>query len=189
MISFFRIGALALSVLAYSAAYAAEDTHDHDHEGDSDRALAVLRNVDGEIIGTVNMQDGNVGVVMHVEIEGIAPGGHAIHIHTTGSCEPDFKASQGHINLLGRKHGLLNPEGPDNGDLANIYAHSDGSVRAELLAVGVAVSHEFAEMRGVAELLDEDGSAIVVHENTDDHMSQPIGGAGGRIACGVVNAM
>ncbi|MDE0534220.1 MAG: superoxide dismutase family protein [Albidovulum sp.] len=188
MINLSRIGALSLSVLAFSAAYAAEDTHDHDNE-DSEKALAVLRNVDGEIIGTVNMQDGNAGVLMHVEIEGIAPGGHAIHIHATGSCEPDFKASHGHINLHEHQHGLLNPDGPDNGDLPNIYAHSDGSVRAELLAVGVAVSHAYAEKRGVAELLDEDGSAIVVHESPDDHTTQPIGGAGGRIACGVVHAM
>ena len=36
-------------------------------------------------------------------------------------------------------------------------------------------------------LMDDDGSAIVIHENPDDHKTQPIGGAGGRIACGVLN--
>ena len=35
-------------------------------------------------------------------------------------------------------------------------------------------------------LLDADGSAIVVHASPDDHKSQPIGGAGARVACGVV---
>ena len=35
-------------------------------------------------------------------------------------------------------------------------------------------------------LLDEDGSAVIIHENPDDHITQPIGGAGGRVACGVV---
>ena len=35
-------------------------------------------------------------------------------------------------------------------------------------------------------LLDADGSAVIIHANPDDHMTQPIGGAGGRIACGVV---
>ena len=142
----------------------------------------MLRDVEGEIIGTVNMFEGNAGVLMLVEIEGISPGGHGIHIHSTGSCEPDFKASRGHINIHDRAHGLLNPDGPDNGDLANIYAASDGSVIAEVLAVGVALADDHAEMRDVAFLFDEDGSAIVVHENPDDHMTQPIGGAGGRIA-------
>ena len=35
-------------------------------------------------------------------------------------------------------------------------------------------------------LFDEDGSALVIHENPDDHISQPIGGAGARIACGMI---
>ena len=35
-------------------------------------------------------------------------------------------------------------------------------------------------------LLDEDASALVIHANPDDHMSQPVGGAGGRVACGVI---
>ena len=35
-------------------------------------------------------------------------------------------------------------------------------------------------------LKDADGSALVIHANPDDHMSQPIGGAGARIACGVI---
>ena len=178
-----RAGAMALTLFASSAAVAAAEGSDAGNFGE---AVAVLRNVDGDAIGTIGMRDGNAGVLMHVEIESISPGGHGIHIHQTGTCEPDFKASQGHINLNQVKHGLLNPEGPDNGDLPNIYAAPDGSVRAEILAVGVAISPEMAEMNGVAHLFDADGSAIVVHENPDDHMTQPIGGAGGRIACGVV---
>ena len=35
------------------------------------------------------------------------------------------------------------------------------------------------------DLLDGDGLSFLVHANRDDHVSQPIGGAGDRIACGV----
>jgi len=38
----------------------------------------------------------------------------------------------------------------------------------------------------VPALLDADGSAIVIHANPDDHMTQPIGGAGARVACGAI---
>jgi len=31
-----------------------------------------------------------------------------------------------------------------------------------------------------------DGLSIIVHASEDDHRSQPIGGAGPRVACGVV---
>ena len=39
---------------------------------------------------------------------------------------------------------------------------------------------------GRAKILDEDGAALVIHENRDDHATQPIGGAGARVFCGVI---
>ena len=39
---------------------------------------------------------------------------------------------------------------------------------------------------GAAALMDEDGAALVIHAMGDDHVSQPIGGAGGRVGCGVI---
>ena len=38
-------------------------------------------------------------------------------------------------------------------------------------------------------LLDEDGSAVIIHDMPDDHLTQPIGGAGGRIGCGIIGNM
>jgi Cu-Zn family superoxide dismutase len=35
-------------------------------------------------------------------------------------------------------------------------------------------------------LRDGDGSALVIHANPDDHMTQPIGGSGPRVACAVI---
>jgi Cu-Zn family superoxide dismutase len=35
-------------------------------------------------------------------------------------------------------------------------------------------------------LLDADGSAVVIHARADDYTSQPIGGAGDRVACAVI---
>ncbi len=141
------------------------------------RYTAEMRNVEGDPIGTVVMQQGSGGFLVTVMVEGIEPGPHGIHIHSVGTCMPDFKASGGHINVDNRQHGLLNPDGPDNGDLPNIYATAEGTVQAEL----------FTTLVDPDMLMDDDGSAIVIHENRDDHVTQPIGGAGGRIACGVLN--
>ena len=55
-------------------------------------------------------------------------------------------------------------------------------MNAELYSDRVTLS----EAEGRANLIDEDGSALVIHEGPDDHMSQPIGGAGGRVACAVI---
>ena len=38
-----------------------------------------------------------------------------------------------------------------------------------------------------AALVDKDGSALVIHANPDDYKTQPIGGAGARIACGAIS--
>jgi superoxide dismutase, Cu-Zn family len=40
----------------------------------------------------------------------------------------------------------------------------------------------------MAGLLDSDGSALVVHANQDDLMTDPSGNSGARIACGVFAA-
>ena len=137
----------------------------------------------GEAIGEAKLWQGPRGVLIHVDLAGLSPGKHAIHLHAVGACEPDFGASKGHINIWGAKHGLLNPEGPDNGDLPNLFASEAGTVRAELYTTAVYVD---AATERAAPLLDEDGSALVIHAKGDDHFTQPIGGAGGRVGCGVI---
>ena len=151
-------------------------------------AGAQFVNPDGDEIGSANFWQGPQGVVIYVEVSGLEPGKHAIHIHSVGSCAPNFKASKGHINVVDAMHGLLNPEGPDNGDLPNFYVAGDGTARAEMYTTRVSIVG--ADMQeGVAKLMDDDGAALVIHAMGDDHMAQPIGGAGGRVGCGVITGM
>jgi len=41
---------------------------------------------------------------------------------------------------------------------------------------------------GAASLFDADGSAIVIHADPDDHVTDPTGNSGARIACGEIVA-
>lgn len=108
---------------------------------------------------------------------------HAVHLHETADCSGrGFTASGGHINPDGRAHGLLNPMGPGAADLPNIWADAAGNIHAELYTGTVTLTGA----EGRVPLLDDDGSAIVIHAGPDDHSSQPIGGAGTRIACGAI---
>ena len=139
---------------------------------------------DGDVVGQGSLEQGPAGVLININIDGLEEGWKAIHIHGVGTCddpEEGFQASGGHVNPDGVEHGFLNPEGPDAGDLPNFYVHSDGTALVEMF-------NERASLDGGvgANMLDVDGSALVIHENPDDHMSQPIGGAGARVACGVV---
>jgi Cu-Zn family superoxide dismutase len=165
-------------ILALAATLAASAVHAAHHA-----IGAEIIGTDGKVIGKATMRQGPTGVLIYVEVNGLSPGAHAIHIHSVGTCHPNFKASKGHVNVAGKKHGLLNPEGPDNGDLPNIFVSADGTAKAEMFTTRVSIEG------GDEALLDADGSALVIHENRDDHSAQPIGGAGGRVACGVIKAM
>lgn len=137
----------------------------------------------GEDIGRLTLRGGPNATVARIQINagGLTPGWHGLHFHAVGDCSDPgkYEASKGHVNHTGAKHGLLNPEGPDAGDLPNVFAAADGSVNAE-------VSSHVARMLGQNGLKDADGSALIIHANEDDHQAQPIGGAGGRVACAVI---
>lgn len=135
---------------------------------------------DGQSIGAVNLLNGPHGILLEVTVEagGLTPGWHGLHLHQVGDCSDidEFKLSGGHVGKVEGGHGLLNPVGPEGGDLPNIWAAGDGSAALEA----------FSSLVPMSALANEDGVALIIHESRDDHLSQPIGGAGGRVACSVV---
>lgn len=147
---------------------------------------ATLVNGSGARIGRAVLTQGATGLLIRIEAEGLTPGWHGVHIHTTGQCDAPFTSAGAHINHGEPRapHGLLNPGGPDDGDLPNIHADAAGRVRAEVFTSRARIASE-----GPGQWLwDADGSALVIHANADDHTTQPIGGAGDRVACGVMAA-
>ena len=153
----------------------------------AERASARIVDRQGAEVGSATLVEGPHGVLIHVVAKGLPPGPKAIHIHSVGTCADGaqgFVASKGHLNPAARPHGLMNPDGPDAGDLPNLFVHADGSVEAEFFTTLASLSGA----GGRANMLDADGAALVIHENRDDHASQPIGGAGGRFFCGVIGA-
>lgn len=147
---------------------------------------ATLINASGQRIGRAVLTQGPTGLLIRIEAEGLTPGWHGVHIHGVGQCEAPFTSAGGHVNHAEPKapHGLLNAEGPDDGDLPNIFADAQGRVSAELFTTRARIASE-----GPGQWLwDDDGSALVIHANVDDHVGQPIGGAGERVACGVMAA-
>ncbi|MEZ5922009.1 MAG: superoxide dismutase family protein [Parvularculaceae bacterium] len=154
------------------------------------QASAKLDDPTGSEIGSIAFAQGPNGVLVRVDVEGLSQGWHGIHIHQVGDCSDGaegFKKSGGHINPDNVMHGLLNPEGAHRADLPNLYAGADGRATAEFYRAGVTLHpSEEATAKGLATLIDEDGFAVIIHENADDAVTQPIGGAGGRVACAAV---
>ena len=139
-------------------------------------ASALLQDARGASIGRADFFEGGQGVLLRIRMAGLTPGWHGLHLHAKAECTPPFTSAGPHVNHGGGTHGLLNPAGPESGDLPNLYIHADGTGAAEL----------FTPLTRLGNLLDSDRSSIVVHALPDDQRTPPIGGSGDRVACGVI---
>lgn len=142
-------------------------------------ATATLHDLAGRNVGSVTLTDTYAGVLITGDVNGIGLGGHAIHIHAVGKCEPPFTTAGAHFNPTNHQHGFKNPQGPHLGDLPNLDTPAAGRLRFDILAPGVTLT-------GANALLDADGASIVIHSSHDDYASDPAGNSGSRIACGVI---
>jgi len=131
----------------------------------------------GRQIGTVAVWQTNGGVSFHVNASGLPHGLHGIHVHPIGRCDPpDFASAGTHWNPTGKQHGLNNPQGPHAGDLPNVEVAANGVLNATVTVAGATM----------ANLLDADGAALVIHGQADDYVTDPSGNSGPRIACAVI---
>jgi len=138
---------------------------------------ADVKSAAGETIGAVVLTQAADGVLARVQVHGLTPGWHGMHFHERGDCSAaGFTAAGAHIHHGMAMHGLLNPMGAEMGDLPNLFVGDNG----------VGASEVFSSRVALKDLRDADGSALIIHANPDDHVAQPIGGAGPRIACALI---
>lgn len=132
---------------------------------------ADLTTVDGARAGTVSFaeQDGDVEVT--IDVEGLEPGYHGVHVHAVGKCEPDSAAPTGgapgaflsagpHLQVAG------STSVPESGDLVSVVVHEDGT------ASTTVTTNAFT----LEDLQGREGTSVVVHQDN----------LGERLACGVI---
>ena len=147
------------------------------------RATADLKDKDGKTVGRAVLREQSDGVLVRMEVSGLTPGSHAVHVHAVGKCDPPaFTTAGGHFNPAGKKHGLKSPTGPHAGDLPNMLVAKDGSGRLEAKTDAITLRP------GATSIFDKDGSALVIHAAADDYVTDPTGNAGDRVACGLIVA-
>ena len=147
-------------------------------------ASAMLKDPNGRDVGFARFTEDPGGLVhVNVQVNGLSPGRHGIHIHETGNCTgPAFAAAGEHYNPIGKHHGLNNTGGPHAGDLPNLVVGGDGTGRM------IAATDRVTLSPGPTTLLGKNGTSLVIHADPDDQMSDPSGNSGKRIACGVIRA-
>lgn len=170
----FRTLALPLLSCLLAAPVAAQDEM-------TPAATATLVDAGGADVGSVEIYSTVNGLLMRVTASGLPEGWHGFHLHELGDCSAeDFSSAGEHYNPTDRGHGLMAEAGAHAGDLPNIHVAASGEVMADITSEILSLTD------GDAPILDGDGSAFIIHENADSYQSEA--GAGGRIACGVVEA-
>ncbi len=151
-------------------------------------ATASIIGSSGTPIGSADFYQGPKGVLVSLSVSGMSPGWHGVHFHWTGQCDAagKFASAQHHMGLQAGPHGYLQSKGPHAGDLPNIMIAADGTGAAEYYTDMVRLSGTGKPRKGVTDMMDADGSSIIIHEKQDDQFAQPSGGAAARVACGVV---
>jgi Cu-Zn family superoxide dismutase len=189
------IGGAALTVMPGAAATA--------RDAGSQPAVAripsaVVRDVNGTVLGTVRFEPGNGRITVVGRLTGLTGGFHGMHVHAIGVCNPAATDPvTGAVVPFGTAGGHLNPgaatHGHHAGDLPPILVASDGRT--------ITVTDN--DQLTLANLFDADGSAVVVHALPDNLANIPArysaagvpgpdaatlatGDSGGRVACGVV---
>ncbi|EFJ21114.1 hypothetical protein SELMODRAFT_107342 [Selaginella moellendorffii] len=141
------------------------------------KAIALLQeagnsNVTGVVYFTQNATGSHTA--LHGIIQGLKPGLHGLHIHTSGDLSSGCNVLGTHYNPLNRRHNDNVNIDRHAGDLGNIQAAANG--------------RNFSiPLRGANSIL---GRSIVVHDHADDLGRSEYerfyisGNAGGPVACG-----
>ena len=161
-----------------------ETTADPTESGEDAEAMvtAELIDTEGTIVGAAVLTEEDDGVRVKINANDLSEGQHGFHFHEVGKCElPDFESAGGHFNPTDASHGLDHDEGPHAGDLPNLEVGEDGLVDEEIIAENVTLKSGEENS-----LLQEGGTALVIHAEADDGTSQPSGDSGDRIICGVI---
>ena len=128
--------------------------------------------------GFALLSEKNSLVKLSVTIRGLDEGTHAIHLHEKADCSSDDgKSTGGHWNPTFESHGAWgSKKGYHKGDIGNFEVAADGIGRIHFETNEWCIGCE-DETKNIL------GKAIIVHQGTDDFVSQPSGAAGARISC------
>lgn len=117
-------------------------------------------------------------VTLKIDLKNAPPGVHGVHIHDIGDCSSTDAESAGpHWNPNKDTHGKMG-RGHHMGDIGNITVSADGT--------GTLTVASDQWTLGNGGMNDVAGHAVVIHLKADDFATQPSGGSGSRIACGVI---
>lgn len=129
------------------------------------------------VIGTATFTEKKGTVIFEAKISGLKPGSHAIHIHEKSDCSAaDGSSAGGHWNPTFKKHGKWGIDEYHKGDIGNFIADEKGNGTITLTTNEWCIGCE-DETKNIL------GKGLIVHQGSDDFVTQPTGNSGARVAC------
>jgi superoxide dismutase, Cu-Zn family len=131
------------------------------------------------VSGFVTLRERHEKVLVSINVSGLAPNSvHGFHVHEKGDCSAaDAASAGGHFNPDQHAHGDPRQQNRHAGAMVNLVADAKGEAVATFEVDTIRLDD------GKYGILHR---ALIVHANPDDYVSQPLGNAGGRVACGVI---
>ncbi|MBA2580510.1 MAG: superoxide dismutase family protein [Thermoleophilaceae bacterium] len=163
-------------------------------------ARSFIRGLDGKVIGRLDLTPQRGGSVsVRIQARGLTPGYHGFHIHAVAACDPAARNPAGVVTPFASAGPHWNPDnvshGDHRGDFPPLLVTRSGQTRA------MFTTDRFR----IPELLDMDGSAIIIHAARDNQANVPpryqtgtppatgpdaetraTGDSGGRVGCGAI---
>jgi Cu-Zn family superoxide dismutase len=137
----------------------------------------------GKPAGTITLKETKEGLELTTNLKGLPPGEHGFHLHEKGSCEPADNAGTitpghaagPHYDPDATKAHKGPGGGGHKGDLPKLEISPKGTAKGKHQVAGLT-------------LADVAGRTLMIHEAGDNYSDtpKPLGGGGGRIACGVI---
>jgi Cu-Zn family superoxide dismutase len=171
-----KLTVLPAAILAVGALYAQTTSQ----IGEGADVRIEMRTASGQSAGTATLTETPHGVIVRYTPFNLPRGAHAVHLHEKGVCDgPSFESAGGHFNPARMAHGFASARGYHAGDLPNIAVSGERETHEQFVKNVTLKS-------GGSPLIDGDGASLVVHAGADDHVTDPSGNSGDRIACGVI---
>lgn len=162
-------------------------------------ASATLMDPEGTEVGTATFTESAAGFDVDAQVQGLDPGFYGFHIHGVGECEPDSAAPD---DPEGDTGPFLSAGGHLGGDEAEHPGHAGDLPSLLVTDAGEGRLAFTTDRITLEDLTDEDGAALMVHDGQDNYANIPeryapdgpdedslgTGDAGGRLACGVIEA-
>ena len=164
---------LAVSVMALAAGCQSISS-------DAPKASANLQPTKGSTVrGTANFVQFDGKVRVTASVSGLKPNAQfGFHIHEAGDCSSgDGMSAKGHFNPNAKPHGHHGTPERHAGDMPNLQSDAAGNAGLEADLDVITIS------AGPTSIV---GRGLIVHVQPDDYKSQPVGNAGARSACAVI---